>query len=142
MHAGVILSELIGMQRWIEPLDTLRVGVTGATELGNILALDVATKSRAGTFGVGCILGIASMACFAAHALVPVNAACGIIDRFFQASLQRCMTLDAHICRLRGGAHADRARHQKNKNAHYPSNTHADNLHLLRFSSPCTRLWS
>ena len=62
VHAGPILSQLVGTQRWVVFAHETAVGVAMAAELRNLVALNLATKTRGFTHGIHvCLGGVAAM---------------------------------------------------------------------------------
>ena len=101
VHAGVILGQLVGAQRRVEPLHVVHICVTGPAQFGNLLARNVAAKSGAHRLGTGSVLSVSSVTCVTTHSLVTVSI--GPLSSDLEGAFQLGMAVQARVFRLRRG---------------------------------------
>ena len=102
VHAGSVLAELIGAQRWIELSHVGPVRVALAAERGNVFAGRLPNKSRFLAHRVWTIVaGISSVATGTAQAFLRVNVLSVLVGGDLQWGIKRRMTIQARVRRIR-----------------------------------------
>ena len=101
VHAGLVLAQLIGAQRWVVLAHERPIRMATPAELRDILSFDLPAKSGSFAHGIHiCLCGITTVATRACETLLRVNVAGELLFGHLQRGIESPVAIQAGVLRL------------------------------------------
>lgn len=113
VHTGLVLTQLVRAQGRVVLAHVSTIRVAMAAELRDLVALNLPAESRRFAHGVGiCFRGITTMAIRASQSFLRMYVAGKLFCRDLQWRVQRTVTIETSILRLRADVSCEQERRQ------------------------------